>query len=409
MNVPDTRLRSLLSGCSSTGRVALFAMALGAVLAPASAAHAADEATTAVERLILASRVYDERVMTAAANALAAIGAPAVPSLTEALEDFDDNVRWQSIVALGKIGRPALVTVPALLQSLDDVDPDVRAAAAETLGLLGAKHKPVLNRLKQSTADEHSLVRASAAWSLWKISGRRESILELAELLHHRDWMVAARAERHLASIGRPAVPELKKRLQQVKNPARDRMAQALGCIGAPSESAVIVLVNCLEDSDTKLSNAAAKALGQIGKPAVREVTRFLMSKPTLGRVNAVRALGMIGPDARDALPVLLAELDAPQPDPAMTLSSIRAIGRIGNGRSDCADGVSPFLRSQDADTRGAACAALGDIGIATGTVTLHLNQIAEDDPQDYVRQAASSALAALRNGPEITSRNCEP
>jgi HEAT repeat protein len=126
-------------------------------------------------------------------------------------------------------------------------------------------------------------------------------------------------------------------------------------------------------------------------------VTRFLVSATTQGRANAVRALGLIGPDARDSLPILLAELDASKSDRAVTLDSIRAVGQIGIGRVDCAERIAFFLSSRDADVRGATCEALGAIGIATSQTRRHLNQVVRSDPQDFVRQAASAALVSLR------------
>jgi HEAT repeat protein len=395
MQIPDAH-RSFKSR-PSISRVALFVTTLVSVLVLNCAADETDEANIAVQRLIQASRIYDEKEMLAASQALAEIGAPAVPSLSSALNDFDDNVRWQAIVALGKIGRPALDTIPRLLEALDDVDPDVRAAAAETFGLLGAKHTPIVDRLKQAMNDEHSLVRASALWSLWELTGRRESIVDLAGLLPHQDWMVAARADRHLTSIGRPAVQELTQRLESMGSPGRHGIARTLGHIGRQAEPAVPALVGCLDDSNAELSAAAARALGQIGHSAVLDVTRFLERAPTRGRANAVRALGLIGPDACDSLPMLLAELDAPKPDRAVTLNSIRAVGQIGVGRADCAEWIAFFLTSRDADIRGATCAALGAIGIANSQARRHLNQMVRNDPQDFVRQAASAALASLR------------
>ena len=389
---------SLTVRSSISRMIALHVVGLVTLNAVNCAADQTNDATIAVQRLIQASRIYDKEEMAAASNALAEIGAPAIPSLTTALEDFDDNVRWQAIVALGRIGRPALVTVSHLLKALDDVDPDVRAAAAETLGLLGEKQGPVVDRLKQSINDEHALVRASALWSLWELTGRRESVPELVVLLPHRDWIVSARAERHLTSISRPAVPELTQRLQSTENPGRHRIARTLGCIGRLAETAVPALVSCLRGSDAELSSAAARALGQIGQSAVMDVTRFLVSATTQGRANAVRALGLIGPDAGESLPMLLAELKAPKPDRAVTLNSIRAVGQIGIGRADCAERIAFFLTSRDADIRGATCAALGAIGIATSHTRRHLNQLVRNDPRDFVRQAASAALASLRD-----------
>ena len=235
-------------------------------------------------------------------------------------------------------------------------------------------------------------------WSLWQLTGRRKSVPDLVDLLPHRDWMVSARAERHLASIGCPAVLALTQRLQSVEGSARHRIAQTLGCIGPQAESAVPVLVGCLIDSNAELSAAAARALGKIGHAAAKDVTCFLKQASTQGRTKAVRALGLIGPDARDSLPILLAELDASKSDRAATRCSIRAIGQIAVGQADCAKRIAFFLGSRDADIRGTACAAIGAIRIATRQTRRYLNQMVENDTQDFVRKAASAALASLKS-----------
>src|SRR5205807_6150971 len=62
---------------------------------------------------------------------------PAVKALIEALKDKDADVRKNTAVALGRIGKEAKDAVPALSAALKDSETDVRGAAALALGRMG--------------------------------------------------------------------------------------------------------------------------------------------------------------------------------------------------------------------------------------------------------------------------------
>ena len=57
-----------------------------------------------------------------------------IEELIQALQDDDEDVRWDAVSALGKIGEKA---VPALIQALQDDDEDVRYHAAYALRDIG--------------------------------------------------------------------------------------------------------------------------------------------------------------------------------------------------------------------------------------------------------------------------------
>jgi HEAT repeat protein len=95
---------------------------------------AAKEAVPAlIEELRAASKpasVYPDIVL----RALRAIGAEAVPGLTDlALNDQDNTVRRYAIEVLGEIGPPAKAAVPALRQCLDSPDRLISSSAAVAL------------------------------------------------------------------------------------------------------------------------------------------------------------------------------------------------------------------------------------------------------------------------------------
>lgn len=84
-----------------------------------------------------------------AADAIARIGAAAVPELRRSLRSPDPQVRLKAIDVLARVGSDAEPAVPDLVQLLDDEDPRVRRAAARTLGRIGpaaAEAVPALMR-----------------------------------------------------------------------------------------------------------------------------------------------------------------------------------------------------------------------------------------------------------------------
>ncbi len=67
------------------------------------------------------------------------------------------------------------------------------------------------------------------------------------------------------------------------------------------------VLVDALEDSDADVRQSVAQALAKIGRQAVNPLIDILKDKDKSAglRANAAYILGQIGPQAREALPVL--------------------------------------------------------------------------------------------------------
>jgi hypothetical protein len=93
----------------------------------------------------------------AAEDALGRIGAPAVPSLMDALRSTDPNIRKKAVEVLGRMGEDAAPAVPALTALLDDADVGVRKAAARTLGQVGPEAKDAVPALMRNLFQPPSL------------------------------------------------------------------------------------------------------------------------------------------------------------------------------------------------------------------------------------------------------------
>ena len=372
------------------GRLALQAVAIFLVSGTCLASNPAKEQ---VDRLISAARLYDEPEMNAAIEAIVDIGSPAIPELRPGLKDFDDNVRWQIIIAMGRIGEEARGEVPRIILALGDNDSDVRAAAAEALGMLGVDHRAVTGQLEKCLSDRHGIVRASANWALWEFREHPRYISGLTNELDSADWIVTDRAVRHLADIGRPADPYLAQYLQHGGNAGRQHAAKALIRKVGYSPTLIPVLAECLEDGDPKVAKAAAEALGHAGKVAVPSLVEALGKASS--RVYASYALGKSGKVASPALPILVRQLS--EPGLLVRLSTVQAIGQIGVNRHNAEGRLSALLKDRNQDVRGAVCQALANLEGTSGQTLEALQALAKEDPKDFVRQAANDALAKIR------------
>ena len=102
----------------------------------------------------------------ACAEALRAIGVPAIPTLERALRHENRFLRLESVRILKCSGPPA---IPALCEALLNGYHFVRGEAARALGELGAAAPPATSALLRALADESQWVRRSAEDALEKI------------------------------------------------------------------------------------------------------------------------------------------------------------------------------------------------------------------------------------------------
>jgi len=92
----------------------------------------------AVPALVEALRSEDELLAALAKDALVTIGPPALPALSQVLDDqqASDQVRWMAARALARIGDAR--AIPTLIRHLNDANYGLRWLAAEGLVALGA-------------------------------------------------------------------------------------------------------------------------------------------------------------------------------------------------------------------------------------------------------------------------------
>ena len=374
------------------GRLCGFAAVL---LASVASADEALEGRQLVGQLIAASRIYDQREMAIASNQLAKLGKPAVPALIAAIDDVDGNVRWQAIVALGRIGAPAAtVATRNLVKALDDIDPDVRTSAAESLGKLKRREPHVIASLRPLTTDPHGQVRSAAWWALWELADNQQARARLIQLLADKDWMVSQAASKYLATIGAPAVAPLIGALETSPRQGQAAAAQSLAQIGSAAQPAILALQPLLAHDHAAVATAASRALGQIGPAALPALLEELARNQAQSRLLAIEAIAAMGPEGAAAVTVLIKRLN--HPDQQTRHLSVKALGAIGPAARAAVPALVKLMTDADADLRGAACQALGKLGPTATSARQRLQQLANQDPIDFVRQAAQQAAQQL-------------
>jgi HEAT repeat protein len=163
----------------------------------------------------------------------------AVPALVKAIGQAPvtpDDVEFvrEAQFALASIGPMSVTAVPALVKSLSSTDETVQASAAFALGKIGAGAIGAVPALRQSLRSESFIVRLASVRALLEIQPGQPAIASIAapllrQALSHPRPMVraeSARAIAELGELGKQAIPDVKKLLQD-EDPMVREAAQA--------------------------------------------------------------------------------------------------------------------------------------------------------------------------------------
>jgi HEAT repeat protein len=254
-----------------------------------------------LDSVIAACRSDDLAARRRATHVLAAYfgkrAVAAVPVLTIALRDPDPRVAGNAARALRKIGpeaRSAVPTLVAVMQSHQEAD--VAKMCARAIGSIATNASlcvPALrNVLRAGKVDPEALLMALASFG----PGARE------------------------------AVPEV---MMYLGGEHAEHALDALGSIGAEAEAAIpAILLIQADPTRGELREIAEGALIGIGAPAV---PIFVERVRNSGSLDALDAIGHIGPDARSATPVLVEVLESPERVAGAWSKAVWALMRVGH------------------------------------------------------------------------------
>ncbi len=325
-----------------------------------------------------------------AAGTLGFIATPAkdiVPALTAALKDDNALVRQRAAEALGWIGPPAREAAPALVAALKDEEPKVAILACLALAQLG--DSGVTRPLFEVFQSGRSRVADAAGRALWQMGANAKDVVPALIPLLKGPENESGRVRALLLWFGPLAVPALIAALKDDEPAIRQAAAETLGQLGPVAREAAPALAGTLQDKTPVVALAAAVALTRIDPTRARDAVTLLSD--ALDHVAAVEALANIGPDARAAVPPLVAALK--HRDTAVNAAAGHALACIGPA---AVPALLDALKDEDKGVAVRAAEALGSIlPPPTDAVEPLLKAFQRDRPR-----AAAYAVALVRIDP---------
>jgi HEAT repeat protein len=301
------------------------------------------DASAALPDLQAALEGENEAFVVISATALAQVqigGDPTKPveRLTALLDDMNPPVRAATAKVLERFGRAAAGAVDKLIPLLDDADEMVRLAAVDALRAVGPAARSAVPTLIMKLADEKPELRLAAMRALRGLGPyAADAVPELRKALTSDDLSLRETAVETVIAIGPPAkaaVPELAKMLgMQLIHPNHYLpIIAAVAAIGPDAREAAPALLKLLDEKDTTLRLAVLDALGRIeagGPEVLTRLTTIVQRDPfNVVRTGAIRALGRMGPAAKDAAPALQGLVDGKVPE--QRIGAAAALARIG-------------------------------------------------------------------------------
>ena len=229
-----------------------------------------------------------------------------VSIFTAGIDHQDFNVRWNSVVLLGDLGKTAKDAAPSLIRLLKqkpkDLKRDLRDEAAFTLGRIGAETEKTVPLLIQNLTHEVPKVRQASALGLGRMgSPAASAIPSLIDFLGDDQGLLppaicafSAHPQHSgataLVNIGKASVPALTDALNSGDSDVRLHAAEALGYLAEDAESALDQLLQRLQDRDPMIRREAALSLSLVAPNDKRLV-------PAL-----VRMLDDTSPDVREQI-----------------------------------------------------------------------------------------------------------
>jgi HEAT repeat protein len=211
-------------------------------------------------------------------DALAALGAPAVPRLIDALRH--EKARADVAYILGRIGPAAAPAAASLAKLIDDKDDSVAHEAILALGNIGPGAKDavpaLVKALQQGPAEKPNI--SAVVYALGKIGpGAAAAEPVLLARLASPDGNLALMSAWALAQIvpgsaatASKTVPVLITGLSDPLALSRQLAAESLGSLGPLAKEATAALQKALADEDKNVHDAAAQALAATGQPAAK-------------------------------------------------------------------------------------------------------------------------------------------
>jgi HEAT repeat protein len=267
------------------------------------------DARAAQPALVEAIGTDDKLVRRAAAEALAQMGTEAIPILTRLLSNPDGRLREGVARALGQMGVAARSSIKSLTAALKDPESAVRTQAALALWHIDQQTDLPLAVLNLVIKDVDNKDRWEAVEAVGVIAVEARPVIKgltevLVNAVKDRDPRVRAHAGRWLfrrTQQARLVTPLLRDTVTDRDLFVRLSGVEALGELGAEGKIVELMSV-ALEDRDLGVRLCAEEGLARGGAEMVPQLIEALKSKNPRVKAGVARALGLIGPKAKQAI-----------------------------------------------------------------------------------------------------------
>ncbi|HVW00915.1 MAG TPA: HEAT repeat domain-containing protein, partial [Planctomycetaceae bacterium] len=323
-------------------------------------------------------------------------------SLDEAIETLgskEPSARVEAAEEIAEMGRSAQKAVPALIKALETKDVAFRTEVILALGHLGeVAASAVPDLIKLLAAEEPLVVRHAAVESLRAIGpSAHAAIPQFQTMLKDKDLALQASAARGLliwaaddAELVRECVTVLLSALVSDREEVQIEAEHGLTEAGAP---AVLPVIDVLKtNKDVEVQTLACEVLGMIGpdaRLAVPELIKLLHTRNVDLRSRAALALGMLQSDSEQSVKALLPLLH--DQNERVVHSAVMALGRFGPAAASAVPALLPLFDSEDDGLRASLAYTVGEIGPNAKAAIPALIGSLSDDSESVVLNSADA------------------
>jgi len=292
-----------------------------------------------------------------------------------------------------------------LAEQLASSDVRMRRDAAYFLEKLGPKAKPALPALIKGLDDPDKQVWSNSVAAIAGLGpDAAEAIPALLDDLNSKTSRASQRQNERdqaafrtsyaLTRIGPAAIAPLIEALRSDDTMLRAGAAKALGGMGPAAKDALPALLENLGHGDAVVTREVADALGAIGATAKPKIVEALAWKESRQRSTAALALAAMGKTAADTAPALLAQLEQ-ETDSAVRISLLTALPRIGAEPAAFVPKLIDGLKDDTEANRHAAINGLLSARTAQKQIVTALTALLRD-PNPVLSERAAYVLGRL-------------
>lgn len=308
----------------------------------------------------------------------------------------DDSIKESAASTLQYRKMPS--AVPALRQALDSGGDSLKRAAASTLGNYGDDAAPVLPLLETIALDKDHPAQYAAISALGEIHAQRSIPVLLKVVDTEEDSLDLGTAVSALAKMDPKPVGFAQKMAALLDDPKKENVhddaAEALQTMGKDALPALPSLIKVGKETDESYVRwDIVRAIGAIGpdaKDGVPLLMEILQGDDRYGDDDVIAALGNIGPNAGAAVPLLIPCLERS----STAYNTAKALAQMGPAAAPAAEALGK-LALEDTYYRDTVIDALVAIGEkAKPAVPNLLKVMQEAEDSDDVAAACKAVMS---------------